>query len=69
MPDEIPDGVIGNIQEFGSWVASSISAPVIKGGCSLFGKASNCALEEQGSNSAAHPKWFIVQRKDTTLRT
>ena len=65
----MPGGVTGNIQEFDSCVAGSIPAPVTYGGCSLFGKASDCASEEQGSTPAAHPEWFIVQGKDTTLRT
>ena len=65
----MPGGVTGNIQEFDSCVAGSIPALVTNGGCSLSGKASDCASGEQGSNPAAHPKWFIVQWKDTMLRT
>jgi hypothetical protein len=65
----MPDGVSGNISEFESDALGSNLSPVTDGGCSLFGKASDCESEEQGSNPAAHPKWFIVQWKDTTLRT
>ena len=65
----MPDGVSGNISEFESDALSSNLSPVTDGGCSLSGKVSDCASEEQGSNPAAHPKWFIVQWKDTTLRT
>jgi hypothetical protein len=41
----MPDGVIGNIREFESRVTGSIPVPVADGGCSLFGKASDCASE------------------------
>ena len=46
---QLPDGVIGNIQEFDSCVTGSIPVLVTNGGCSLSGKASDCASVEQGS--------------------
>lgn len=61
----LPDGVIGNIQEFDSCVAGSIPALVANGGCSLFGKASDCASEEQGSNPAVHPEEHRIRNRRT----
>ena len=49
----MPDGVIGNIQEFDSCVTGSSPAPVTDGSCSLFGKVSGCESGEQGSIPAA----------------
>ena len=51
----MPDSVNGNMSEFESDVLSSNLSPVANGGCSLFGKAPDCASEEQGSTPAAHP--------------
>ena len=48
----MPDSVIGNTSEFESDILSSNLSPVSNEdvGFSLFGKASVCATEEQGSN-------------------
>ena len=47
----LPDGVIGNTQEFESCVFCSNQSPVTEQDVvfSLFGKASHCECEEQGS--------------------
>ena len=45
----LPDSVIGNIQEFDSCVTGSIPVPVADVVFSLFGKATHCECEEQGS--------------------
>ena len=47
--NELPGSVIGNMREFDSCVAGSIPDLVTDGGCSLSGKASDCASKEQGS--------------------
>ena len=66
----VSDGVAGNISEFESDVLSSNLSPVANGGCSLSGKASDCASEEQGSNPAAHPMMaYSLTDKNTVLRT
>ena len=64
----MPDGVIGNISEFEPDVLSSNLSPVADGGCSLFGKVSDCASEEQGSNPAAHPLVYSSMDQNTALR-
>lgn len=70
MGIRMPDGVIGNMSEFGSDVLSSNLSPVTDGSCSLFGKVSDCESGEQGSIPAATRDWLIVQwMKNTVLRT
>jgi hypothetical protein len=66
----LPDSVIGNIQEFDSCVTGSIPVPVADVVFSLFGKATHCECEEQGSIPGDNQKMaYSSTDKNAVLRT
>lgn len=62
---KLPDGVIGNIQEFESCVLCSNQGPATGTNVvfSLLGKASQCDCEEQGSIPATTERMLNKEQK------